>query len=52
MHQGIIKEKDLLEADEIFLTNAIYGIRWVQEYDQTSFSNSFTKSIYRKIELL
>jgi branched-chain amino acid aminotransferase len=31
---------DLENADEIFLTNAIYGIRWVGQFRDTSYGNA------------
>jgi branched-chain amino acid aminotransferase len=40
---------ELLYADEVFLTNAIYGIRWVQSCEQKRFTNLVTGDIYRKM---
>jgi len=34
---------DILEADEVFLTNAIWGIRWVRECEGVVYSNRITK---------
>ena len=44
-----IEVNDLLEADEIFLSNAIYGIRWVREFEGRSYSNDQTLEIYRQL---
>jgi branched-chain amino acid aminotransferase len=41
-----IHQQDLLTADELFLTNAIHGIRWVKNFGSTSYSCSFTRKIY------
>ena len=30
----------LLDADEIFLTNAIYGIRWVKQFRFETYANN------------
>lgn len=37
---------DLYKADEIFLTNALRGIRWVEYLDEKRFSNSVTKEVF------
>ena len=49
VHQTEIDDSDLLEADEIFLTNAIYGIRWVKQFREKIYSNSITKEIYNRV---
>ena len=36
----------LLDADEVFLTNAIKKIRWVREIDSARYSNTQTSAIY------
>lgn len=38
--------KDLENADEIFLTNAIRGIRWVRAFRNREYINSETKKIW------
>jgi branched-chain amino acid aminotransferase len=47
----IIKEEaltmdNLEEADEVFLTNSIYNIRWVQRVNKKNYSNTITHKIY------
>jgi len=44
-----IAKNDLLAADELFLTNAIRGIRWVSSFEQKAYSNSRTKEIYTTV---
>lgn len=44
-----ISVEDVLNADEVFLTNAIKGISWVKQCGNTSYQNSKTQEIYRKI---
>jgi branched-chain amino acid aminotransferase len=50
----IIKEKhismeDLLNADEVFLTNAVYGLRWIQRIRNKNYGNLFAQKIYQHI---
>ena len=42
-----ISERDLQEADEVFLTNAISGIRWVKSFRNKGYSNLQIKKIYQ-----
>ena len=41
-----LHKEDILAADEVFLTNSIYNIRWVQRIDAVSFTNTLTQKIY------
>ncbi|MCO6501421.1 MAG: aminotransferase class IV [Vicingus serpentipes] len=43
--EGIINGSMLLQADELFLTNAISGIKWVASYRQKRYFNKATKEI-------
>ena len=40
---------DLLAADEMFLTNAIQGIRWVSHFEGKEYGNAFTKGLYEQL---
>ncbi len=40
---------DLLNAEEVFFTNSIYNMRWVQRIENKEFSNVVTKKIYDAI---
>lgn len=40
---------ELLLADEVFLTNSIYNLRWVQRIGDTVYQNSQTQKIYADI---
>ncbi len=44
-----IKPDDLLSADEVFLTNAISGIRWVVAYKNTRYFNKTSKILINKL---
>ena len=39
---------DLESADEIFLTNAISGIRWVKQFRNKKYSHTKTYHIYKQ----
>jgi len=45
--ETVVTTEDLVQADEIFLTNAINGIRWVQLFNGKNYSNQQTKAISR-----
>lgn len=49
VHQQVINEEMLLEADEVFLTNAINDIRWVKSFRNKIYSNSFTTKLYKNL---
>lgn len=40
-----ISVDDLLSAEEVFLTNSIYNIRWVQQIGDSKFANTLTAKI-------
>ncbi len=40
---------ELLDADEVFLTNSIYNIRWVAGIDSSQYNNPLLQEIIRKI---
>ncbi|MEP6596526.1 MAG: aminotransferase class IV [Ginsengibacter sp.] len=48
--EKILTVDDLSDADEFFLTNSIYNIRWVKSFgDKTHYGNSAIKKIYNHI---
>jgi branched-subunit amino acid aminotransferase/4-amino-4-deoxychorismate lyase len=56
MEQIEVKEKsftvhELTEADEVFLTNAIRGIRWVKNFAEYHYLKSQTQTIYQSLNL-
>jgi len=44
-----ITVEELLNADEVFLTNSIYNIRWVKRIADKIFGNSITQKIYASL---
>lgn len=49
LRQQEISEQQLLDADEVFLTNSIYDIRWVEKFREKAYTSEQTLSIYKKI---
>ena len=49
VHQTEISGEELSDADEIFCTNAIQGIRWVRHFNGKEYGNNLTQQIYRQI---
>lgn len=45
-----VHEKDLLEADSIFLTNAVSGIRWVKEMGGREFGVGIANDLYPRVK--
>lgn len=46
--EGVVTKNDLETFDEIFLSNAMYGIRWVKSFRDKSYVNTQTLKIYRE----
>jgi branched-chain amino acid aminotransferase len=42
--------EELLNADEVFLTNSIYDLRWVKSIARKTFGNSLTQKIYAGLQ--
>ncbi len=41
-----IKIEDLLDADEVFFTNALRGIQWAEKFRDKTYKNTITKRIF------
>ena len=41
--------EEIMQADEVFLTNSIYDIRWVQRIGDKEYVNTLTQKIYTTI---
>jgi branched-chain amino acid aminotransferase len=48
--QQKISVQQLMEANEVFLTNSIYKIRWVKQINHTTYTNRFTQKIYASLQ--
>ena len=46
VEEKAITVEELLIADEVFLTNSIYNMRWVQRIGDAVYGNTFTRNIY------
>ena len=49
IHQEEITEDDLLNAEEVFLTNAIICMRWVGSFRKKNYVNSISSIIYSQL---
>lgn len=47
--EKILTVGDLLHADELFFTNAIYHIKWIKSFREKTYRNSEVKKIYSTI---
>ena len=46
--EGEIDKDDVLAASEVFLTNALYGIRWVGKIGNSNYSNNMSALLHEK----
>jgi branched-chain amino acid aminotransferase len=49
LHQAALTEEDLKNATEVFLTNALFGIRKVSRYQDHSYDSEFSQTLYHQI---
>ena len=48
-----VKTEDLLKADEVFLTNALQGVKWVSQIEAQQFTDQkVSQSLVDKINQL
>ncbi len=44
-----IAPEEVLQASEVFLTNAIYGIRWVRQVGDSGYTNQLAALLHKKL---
>lgn len=49
VNECCISKSDLLNADEIFLTNSIYNIKWVDSIENNTYKDSKTRQIVNEL---
>lgn len=49
IREGVVTKNDLETFDEVFLTNAMYGMRWVRQFRDKKYGNAQTLKIYKEI---
>jgi branched-chain amino acid aminotransferase len=49
LEEGLFSLDEMMNADEIFLTNASQGMQWVEAYDSRVYSNSFSRSLFSEL---
>lgn len=52
VHEKVCTPEELEAADEVFLTNALYGMRWVKQFRNKVYSNKMVTALYRLFEKL
>jgi branched-chain amino acid aminotransferase len=48
LREGVVTKSDIETFNEIFLTNAMYGIRWVKQFRDKTYVNTQTLKIYKE----
>lgn len=50
VEEKLITIDSLLEADEVFITNALRPIRWVSQIHESRYPNAFTTDLVKKLQ--
>ena len=48
--ESSVTEMAILDADEVFLTNSMYNIRWVASIENKQYQNNITREIFSKLQ--
>ena len=49
VHEKVCTPEDLNTADEVFLTNALYGIRWVSQFRNKMYTKQMVETLYNQL---
>ena len=49
VHQKGVTLEDVMQADAVFVTNAIEGIRWVQQVGETEYGHGVLKKLHHDL---
>lgn len=49
VNETVLTSNDILSADELFLTNAMYGIRWVKQFRDKVYTNLKTSEMHEAL---
>jgi len=49
VHQNAVTEDELLDADQVFVTNAIEGLRWVQQLRERRYEYGVLKKLHHNL---
>jgi branched-chain amino acid aminotransferase len=50
VQESVLTEDILLQADEVFLTNAVTGIRWVKECPGKIYNNTISRKLFIELD--
>ncbi|MCA6448777.1 MAG: aminotransferase class IV [Chitinophagaceae bacterium] len=51
VEEGMLTLEELEQASELFLTNSIYGIRWVRQMGKSGYTHQLTSHLYKNFIL-
>ena len=49
VEEKTLNVSDLIDADEIFVSNSLFVIRWVGQFENNSYGNKLTQKIYQDL---